>query len=197
MTNEIDRIRADIQKYFDPKASLGFTDSYSLSEFGLYYFETEQYRQADPERNWVISKIHIGHIEKDGYFFEYLTDNDNTCSAWIYKDNKDYLLFPEAQGGQSVFDVEERKLFSFYSGEDPFIWTGILISPDKTKLAVEGCYWACPFELVIYDCTDLTALPYPCLHRQIIDTEFQIKEWADDTTILFTSSKGEIQRVKI
>jgi hypothetical protein len=190
--------RADIRQYFDETAKIVGADEFSLSEYGIYYFETQQYRQTDPNRNWIVTKIQIGHIEKDGYIFEYLTDSDSSCSAWIYKDKKDYLLLPEFQGGQSIFDVAEQRLYSFYSEDDPFIWTNIYISPDKTKLAVTGCYWACPFEIVIYDCTNLTELPYSCIHRQPLNNNFQIKEWAGNKTIvLLTDNKKEEQRVEI
>lgn len=190
--------RAEIKQFFDETAKIVGTDEFSLSEYGIYYFETQQFRQNDTNRNWIITKIQIGHIEKDGYFFEYLTDNEDTYSAWIYKDKKDYLLLPEFQGGQSIFDVSEKKLYSFYSEKDPFVWTSIFISPDKTKLAVTGCYKACPFEIVIYDCTNLTELPYPCIHRQLLDDNFEIKEWTDNKTIaLLSYNKKEKQFVKI
>ncbi|MFC6096330.1 hypothetical protein ACFPVY_06685 [Flavobacterium qiangtangense] len=198
MKNEIDIKRADIKKYFDETAKIVGTDEFGLSEFGIYYFETQQYLQTDPNRNWRVTKVQIGNIEKDVPFFEYLTDNEDTCSLWVYKDKKDYLLLPEFQGGQSIFDVEARKLHSFYSEDAPFIWTSIFLSPDKTKLAVTGCYWACPSEIVIYDCTNLTELPYPCIYRKLLDNNFEIKEWEDDeTVVLMTTNKKEEQRVKI
>ncbi len=198
MTNEIDSIRTAINQNFDSNGSLGWTDVFSQSEYGLFYIATELYKQASPDRNWIITKVYIGHIEKEGYFFEYLTDNDDTCFEWIYKDKKDYLLLPEAQGGQSIFDIAEQKLHSFYSSEDPFIWTDIHVSADKTKLAVTGCYWACPFEIVVYDCTELTKLPYTCVYRQPLDNNFEIKEWEDNRTIVLTTkNKKTEQRVKI
>ena len=198
MKNEIDIKRADIKQYFDETAKIVGTDEFKLSEFGIYYFETQQYLQTDPNRNWRVTKVQIGNIEKDGHFFEYLTDNEYTCSLWIYMDKKDYLLLPEFQGGQSIFEVEEQKLHSFYSEDDPFIWTSIFLSPDKTKLAVTGCYWACPYEIVVYDCTKLTELPYTCIYRKLLDNNFEIKEWEDDETIvLTTTNKKEEQRVKI
>ncbi|MDR6969573.1 hypothetical protein J2X31_003606 [Flavobacterium arsenatis] len=189
--------RTDIRQYFDETAKIVRKDEFDLSESGLYYFETQQYKQTDINRNWTVTKIQIGHIEKDGHFFEYLTDYEYNCSLWIYKDKKDYLLLPEFQGGQSVFDVEEKKLYSFYSEDDPFIWANIFVSPDNTKLAVTGCYWACPFEIVVYDCSNLTELPYACIYRQLLDTNFEIKEWEDNRTIVMTNNKKEEQRLKI
>jgi|GEM_PF-1439515 len=198
MTNDIDIKRANIKLYFDETAKIVGTDEYALSEYGIYYYETQQYRQTDQNRSWVVTKIQIGYLEKDGYFFEYLTDNEDTCSLWIYENKKHYLLLPEFQRGQSVFDVEEQMLYSFYSKDDPFIWTSIFISPDKTKLAVTGCYWACPFEIVVYDCMNLIKLPYSCIYRQPLDNNFEIKEWADnETMVLITKNKQEEQLVKI
>jgi hypothetical protein len=198
VTKEIDIKRADIKLYFDETAKIVGTNEFGLSECGIYYFETQQYLQTDPNRNWIVTKVQIGNIEKDGHFFEYLTDNEHTCSLWVYKDKKDYLLLSEFQGGQSIFDVEEQKLHSFYSEADPFIWTSIFLSPDKTKLAVTGCYWACPFEIVVYDCTNLTELPYACIYRQPLDNNFEMKEWEDNKTIVLTATnKKDEQRVKI
>lgn len=55
-----------------------------------------------------------------------------------------------------------------------------------------------PFEIVIYDCTNLTELPYSCIHRQPLNNNFKIKEWADNKTIvLLTDNKKEEQRVEI
>jgi hypothetical protein len=35
-----------------------------------------------------------------------------------------------------------------------FCWAAVHPSPDGTRLAVEGCVWACPYELVLYDFSD-------------------------------------------
>lgn len=190
MTNEIDTVRADIKQYFDPNGRLGWEDGFSQSEGGLFYIETEHYKQTDPKRNWIITKVYVGHLEKNGWLFSYLTDNDDTCWAWIDKGKKEYLLLPETQDGQSILDISTLKLYSFYSSEDPFIWAQIVPSPDQTKLAVIGCYWACPYELLIYDCSHLLELPYPYMHIQgLNDTFFKIKEWADNQTVVLTNNK--------
>jgi len=197
MTTDIDIKRADIKQYFDENAKILEAEQFELSEYGMYYFEAQQYHQTDPKRNWIVTKIQIGHIEKEGHFFEYLTDNDDNCFLWVCKDNKDYLLLPEFQGGQSIFDVAEQRLYSYYSEDDSFIWINIHISPNKTKLAVTGCYWACPFEIVVYDCANLTGLPYLCIYRQWLEHNFQIQEWVDNETLLIVSNKKEEQCIKI
>jgi hypothetical protein len=46
-----------------------------------------------------------------------------------------------------------------------FCWAAHYPSLDRRFLAVDGCYWACPYELVIYDFTQPMELPYPELYR--------------------------------
>ena len=85
--NEMKIKRADIRQHFDESAKIVGADEFCLSENGLYFFSTQQYRQTDPNRNWIVTKIQIGHIEKDGFLFEYLTDNEDIIDN-IDKDNK-------------------------------------------------------------------------------------------------------------
>lgn len=195
--NDIEEVRRDIIEYYDPESYISGSDDYSLSVHGIYYYETELYTQTDIRRNWIITKIKIGLLEKQEFFFEYFSDSDNICSAWLNLDHKDYLLFPEAQGGQSIFDIQNTRLYSFYSKQDAFIWSYILPSPDNKRLAVIGCYWACPYELVIYDCSDLFNLPYRCIYREYISSGYNLKEWCNDQSIILINSRGDIHTVKI
>ena len=198
MANIIDIKRADIKQYFDKNALTAGNEKFCLSEEGIYYFISAQYRQNDPNRNWEVTLVQIGHIEKNGFFFEFKADHDDICFLWVYKNNKDYLLLPEFQGGQSIFDIEERKLYSFFTPDDPFIWTSIYVSPDKTKLAVTGCYFACPYEFVVYDCSNITELPYTCIYRKPLDKYNEIHEWEDNKTIVLKTTNGkEKQLVEI
>lgn len=191
MINKTEKIREEIKTHFDINSSLGFTKLISQSEYGLYYIETEHYKQSKSNSDWIISKIYVHHLENQKVIFEYLTNHDDDFHTWICKNGNDYLLFPEVQGGQSILDISEQKLYSFYSEDDPFIWVDIFISPDKTKLAVMGCYWACPTELVIYDCNDLTNLPYVPIYRQLLENNFEIEGWIDEKTIKITDKKSK------
>ena len=44
-------------------------------------------------------------------------------------------------------------------GED-YYWAVYSISPNLLFLAVDGCYWACPYEVRIFDFSDPLALPH-------------------------------------
>ena len=52
-------------------------------------------------------------------------------------------------------------------------------------LAVDGCYWACPYEIVFYDFSDPSRLPLPELDRCEGVTD-PVIGWADNDTFLFT-----------
>ena len=73
---------------------------------------------------------------------------------------------------------------------DPFIWTEILPSPDKTKLAVIGCYWACPYEVVVYDISKICQLPYPVIKRKVVAME-NLKDWQGNETLILETKDSE------
>ena len=77
----------------------------------------------------------------------------------------DYFLCPDTLAGQAVVDLATGSLRAFDPGPDGFIWTDVFPSSDSTRLAVFGCYWACPYEVVAYDFRDPLNLPLTALMR--------------------------------
>lgn len=58
--------------------------------------------------------------------------------------------------GYEVLDLENQSLMHVEINEDEeFIWCECLISPSQTKIAVAGCCWACPYELRVFDLSNL------------------------------------------
>jgi hypothetical protein len=157
--------RQEVLKYFDAFAKIEAETTYGISERGLYYFEIEKYQQHDENRNWIITKVQIFDMEKAICLFEYLTDHDDENFAWITIKDIEYLIYPEFLGGYSLFDTSTLQLHSYYNENDAFIWQNIYFNPEKNQLIVEGNYWACPSERIIYDCKNITQLPYPILER--------------------------------
>lgn len=71
-----------------------------------------------------------------------------------------YLVFDEDLYGYSVLDLTTKKSVhyipyqSYQEDEDfveTFIWCQVHYDSDSNLLAVEGCYWACPYTLIILD----------------------------------------------
>ena len=201
--NSIATIRKDIRKYFSEQSLLRDEEEvYGLSGGGLYYYTCQFYKQTDKNRNWVVSRIEIHNIETNEKLLEYLADSDDAhhSACWFQKGGNDYLFLPEVRAGQTIVDMNNRQLYSYYSPEEPFIWQSIFPSPDKNKIAVDGCYWACPNELRIYDITNQTALPYPCIYQMSNFTNEEgcvFEEWVDNTIFTICKNKNEIVEINL
>lgn len=197
MDSSIIQLRSDISAHFDLEGIIENSEEIKLSESGLFYYSSTLYRQKDKTRNWIVSKIEIWDTEASEKIFEYITDNDlsHHNSLWIKSnDGHEYLFLPEFQTGYSIFDVSSVQLHSCNLKDDPFIWAQIHPSPDKTKLAVLGCYWACPFGIRIYDIKDITMPPYPIIYETYPsnDHEFLNIEWIDNISFKIKTETKEI-----
>lgn len=167
----INKKRSEILKYFDANSKVECGAICDISNNTDYYFETILYKQKDINRNWQINKIEIYDLHSAKLKFSYLTDNDMETFLWIVKEEIDYLLYPEFLGGYSIYNTKSNELHSYYSESDPFIWTEITFLSDINQLEVIGCYWACPMEKILYDCTDICNLPYPILSRTYLQNK--------------------------
>lgn len=196
MDKDIAQLRSDIITHFDSEGMIENSKEISFSEDKLYYYTSTEYRQKNTHSNWIVSKIEVWKREASEKIFEYITDNDRShqVSLWMKtNDGREYLFMPEFQTGYSVFDVSSGQLHSSEQKEDPFIWTQIFPSLDKTKLAVFGCYWACPFGIKIYDIKDITRLPYPIIHEIYPpnDHEFLDVVWIDNGSFKINTKTKE------
>lgn len=81
-----------------------------------------------------------------------------------------YLLCGEDYQGQTVIELDTGRRNDILpkSAEDGFgfCWAAYTASPSKRTLAVDGCFWACPYEVWLIDFTDPMAVPLPILHRE-------------------------------
>lgn len=59
-------------------------------------------------------------------------------------------------------------------------WAEIIYFQQKNLIVVDGCYWACPYELVFYDFSSPMSVPYKELFRVEVDS---IKNWGNWKTI--------------
>jgi len=110
-------------------------------------------------------------------------------SSWVlgHKDGHDYLLCGEDYQGQTVIrlDTGERKDYlSEHANKGwGFCWVDAKLSPDGSKLAAYGCYWACPWEVKVVDFTkpleSLELLGFSDCNDNIDD----LVSWNDDGTI--------------
>ena len=64
-----------------------------------------------------------------------------------------------------------------------FCWVNVFPSPDGQVIAVDGCFWACSYELVFYDFRQPDAPPFSELER--VDDIAEAIGWTDENTFEF------------
>ncbi len=73
--------------------------------------------------------------------------------AFVTRGGREYLLTGRTVTSQTIVDLDGGAEYEPTGGDD-FCWVGCYPSPDGDTLAVDGCYWACPYELRFFDFTD-------------------------------------------
>ncbi len=151
------------------------------SPSGRYQVVKDVYQQNTPDLNWRICKVVVIESLSGAEILRLKCEDGRFFHQWIESEAADYLLFAEAlEGGQSVFDLRSLKFASYYNSNEPFIWAQFHPSPNLQKLAVIGCYWACPFEVVTYDFSTPLELPLQELHRTILENKEDFGGWTSD-----------------
>ena len=133
-----------------------YTLHISLSKKNETHWQFSMARVEDGEKN--ISVIHRNYPS-----FPF---------AWIegHPDGHDYLICGEDYQGQTIIQLDTGLRKDYLPKIGGFCW--IVIDPvEKTQLRVEGCYWAAPEEIVLYDFSNPMEMPYPELDRWFDDLE--------------------------
>ena len=76
-----------------------------------------------------------------------------------HSNGREYLIFRQDLYGYSVLDLESGESLRFYPEaslggkgfRETFIWTDVMYNTVTNVLAVDGCYWACPYSLHLFD----------------------------------------------
>lgn len=80
-----------------------------------------------------------------------------------HANGRDYMIFHRELYGYSVLDLSFMTIMHFIPGpapygeadfEESFIWTAPYYSSASNLLAVFGCFWACPYSVMLLDFTD-------------------------------------------
>ena len=164
-----------------------------MSPSGLYklqIFEYASYREnyGNYSRG-IVSEISSGKIIADvkrnyGHFWH----------SWIEHPNgNEYLLCGEDYQGYSVVNLTQANYRACLPDEEfLFCWVAVYPSPDKLMLAVDGCIWACPYEIVFYDFREPDNIPYKELGR--VDLPNECEGWLSNEIFVLTC-KVKIRKI--
>ena len=106
--------------------------------------------------------------------------------AWVeaHANGHDYLVCGENYQGQTIIELDTGKRIDYLPEMAKlgggFCWTDIVPSFDGNLLAVVGCYWGSPYEVVIYDFSNPMDAPWIILNRDIDNDTFV--KWIDNTS---------------
>jgi hypothetical protein len=183
--------RAEIEARFSTMRALDDEAEISRSPSGRYFLRITEYT-AGPG-TWNYSR---GVVFREGSSIAVVDVRRNYgmfWHTWVQRNGREYLLCGEDYQGYNVIDLDAgTNTLTFppeaYKGMG-FCWGAVHPSPNGDTLAVDGCFWACPYELVIVDFTHPDQSPLPELAR--FDDLNEVKGWVNDREIRFTAGEEE------
>jgi len=186
-------------RFFVPERELKECEKFHASPSGKYCLTIKAYStDKDPKsRGWGYSQGLVGHLEASpvGAFQKDLIADvrlnyGHFPFQWIenHPDGHDYLICTEDYQGLTVIQLDTGKRKDYlpleaYYGSG-FCHVDFQPSPDKTLLAVSGCYWAAPYECRFYDFLQPLKLPY----REV----FQDNDWHSEFYGWLNNSECEV-----
>jgi hypothetical protein len=195
VTNEIQNVRAATERGLASARLSPGGPVTELSPCGQYRLEIEEYA-TEHGADFAVA---IVRRAGDGQEVATINRNDSRCFyAWVSRAGRDYLLFAEDLEGQTVIDLTSGQMASFSSPDDSFIWAEFYPSPDRTKLAVVGCYWACPYQVTVYDFHDPLSLPLPTLAEFVLpQNDAKFGEWVTEEAFRVRSRDGAVRMFEV
>ncbi len=183
--NNIEKIRNSFKEHFKETIIDEGTRETTFSP-------SKKYR-VDTFVNECYSYIKVYDAVLNELIFEFIVNEDTFRHGWGTKNATEYLVCAEdIYGGQTIIDLTNKKLEGYSPEVEGFIWTDIYLSPDGTKLATIGCYWACPFVIKIFDFTNPLDLPLRELKEiELLDNDEVIVQWLDNSTLQMKGVKRE------
>jgi len=190
MENKIEVVRKELAKYFDPLAAIPDSDQEFISPSGLYLARTVEFKQADPNRNWTVTKYDIYETQSVNLLFTIYINHDVTFHNWFQIGGKEYFVCAEdIYGGQTIIDLTNRMMQSFSQNEDGFISTEFHLSPAKEIMATSGCFWAGPGRIKVFDFRNPMVLPWPEIPcDSLFENDENIVGWEDQYLIKVNKS---------
>ncbi|MEK6877973.1 MAG: hypothetical protein AABY22_00115, partial [Nanoarchaeota archaeon] len=163
-----------------------FSEKEEISESGKYRLIIEKYKTK--EGCWKYSRGRVYNTKNNSLIADVKMNYHDFPYLFVenHSDGHDYLICHEDYQGQTIVQLDTGSRINYLPNEANkgvgFCWASYKISPNKKYLAVNGCVWGGPYEIVIYDFSDPMNLPYKQL---AVDNGYgnEIKYWNEDNSI--------------
>ncbi|WP_143758998.1 hypothetical protein [Paenibacillus odorifer] len=181
-------------------------DTQFLSERAtmMYYFQDEFYNPEkteifySPSGKFKLEIHHYNHVVgiiRYNYTKGIITDSEHKTIdiiyrnfgtflfSWLEINGIEYLLGGLDYQGYSIVNLSNKQTKHYvpeeaYKGHG-FCWGEIIYFQQKKLIVIDGCYWACPYELVFYDFSNPMNMPYNELFRVEVDSITNWDNWKD------------------
>ena len=96
----------------------------------------------------------------DKEIFSFKTVNGNNhYEVFTHQNGHEYLFFRKDLYGYSILDLTTTRDYNYFPAAsfptgETFIWCEIFYNPINNIAAVWGCYWACPYGVILADFSD-------------------------------------------
>jgi hypothetical protein len=198
MTNEIQRVRDAMEQAFDPTLIISSEHREEVSPCGRYLLVTDGFGTAADPTFPSIVVAEVRKVETGEVLVILRRNDDRLFYYWITRDGPDYFLFPEDLEGHSVTDLTDRRIEGYATRDGDFVWTEFHPSPDKAKLAVIGCYWACPYQVTVYDFRNPMNLPLPIIVMfDLPGNNAKFGEWHSNNSLTLIDTQGVVHTFAI
>lgn len=171
----------------------------TLSPSNKYRLEIYQYKTR--EGGWNYSLGNIYEIQSEKLIASIYRNYPAFPYCWVNQNNKEYLIGGENYQGQTVVDLQTGDTKSFmsegYEKGHGFCFGSMNPSPDGNLLAVEGCYWGAPWQIKIFDITNILEGPKEIPIENYESEGFwwfdaKIEKWINNNTIEISTTRDLI-----
>ena len=152
-----EKYRKEIEQYFLEKNLVEGSIEEFKSPSGCYVLTAEEYTTR--ENAWSYTRGIVKKADTGNLIADVKRNYSHFWHSWVQHSNGcEYLLCGEDYQGQTVINLTKGTVVNYYPEEGHngvgFCWVDAYASPDSQYLAVEGCIWACPYEIVFFDFTE-------------------------------------------
>jgi hypothetical protein len=179
-------LRQEVLARFDRLKVDPTSEKTFLSPSGKFSLQTSVWTGTDSR--WDYSRGVVKRVDSQESVADIKRNHAMFWHSWVLQGNREYLLCGEDYQGYNVIELSTgSNLFTFppeaFEGRG-FCWTAVKPSPNGKTLAVDGCYWACEGELVLFDFSNPFQSPLPEKERH--EHLKSLGNWIDDEKIEFT-----------
>ena len=144
----------------EPDRTKTLEEGYSVKHY--YYADEEHRLPGHAALDGEICRLY----KNDELVFEWKNTDGNSRVADIihHSNGNKYLIFDEDLYGYSVLNLADLQCMHYIPAEsygkypeefrETFLWCKCFYNRETDLLAVEGCYWACPYDVIVLDFRD-------------------------------------------